>query len=55
MTYDNTSDVVDESFQSDLLRYQIGLETLMRGSHFIFDSAQLFNYKYRKISFKRGS
>ena len=26
----------------------------MRGSDFIFDSVQLLNYKYHKISFKRG-
>ena len=39
MLYDNANKVVNELFQSLLLRYQIGLETSIRGSYFIFDSA----------------
>ena len=38
MLYDNANKVVNELFQSLLLRYQIGLETSIRGSYFIFDS-----------------
>ena len=34
--------------------FQIGLETSMRGSDFIFDSTQLLYYKFRKINFKHG-
>ena len=38
MIYDNANDVVDKLFKSLLSRYQSGLETLMRGSNFNFDS-----------------
>ena len=37
MFYDNANEVVDELFESLLLRYHIALETLMRGSDFIFN------------------
>ena len=35
--YDNANEVVDELFESLLLRYHIGLETSMRGRDFIFN------------------
>ena len=35
MSYENVNEVVDELFESLILRYQIGLETSMRGSDFI--------------------
>ena len=55
MSYDEVvNEVVNELFESLLLRYQIGLETSMRGSDFIFDSVQLLYYKCHKINFKRG-
>ena len=38
MSHDNANEVVNEIFESLLSRYQIGLETSMRGSDFIFDS-----------------
>ena len=38
MSYDNMNEVVNELFESLLLRYQIDLGTSMRGSDFIFDS-----------------
>ena len=41
--------------ESLLSRYQIGLETSMRESDFIFDSVQLLYYKFHKINFKRGA
>ena len=44
MLYDNANEVVNEIFQSFLSRYQIGLETSMRGGDFIFDSVQLIYY-----------
>ena len=53
MTYDKANDVVDELFEFLLLRYQISLETSMRGSNFIFDSVQLY-YQCHKINFKGG-
>ena len=37
MTYDNTNKVIKESFESLFSRYQIGLETSIKGSDFIFD------------------
>ena len=52
--YDNANEVVNKLFKSLLSRYQIGIETLMRGSDFIFDSVQLLYYKCHKINFKRG-
>ena len=54
MSYDNANEVVNKLFESLFSRYQTGLETLMKGSDFIFDSVQLLYYKYHKINFKRG-
>ena len=54
MLYDNANEFVNELFESLLSRYQIGLETSMRGSDFLFDSVQLLYYKCNKIKFKRG-
>ena len=54
MPYDNENEVVNELFESLLSRYQIGLETPIRVSNFIFDSVQLLHYKCQKINFKRG-
>ena len=51
---DNANEVVDELFESLLSRYQIGLETSMKGIDFIFDSVQLLHYKCHKINFKCG-
>ena len=48
MTYDNGNEVIKEIFESPLSRYQIGLETLMKRSDFIFDSIQLSYYKCHK-------
>ena len=39
-------------FQSFLSRYQIGFETSMRDSNFIFDCVYLLCYKCHKINFK---
>ena len=54
MSFDNGNEVVNQLFESLLSRYLIGLETLLRGSDFIFDSVQLLCYKCHKINFKRG-
>ena len=48
MSYDNVNEVVDELFESLHSRCQIGLETSMKGSNFIFDSVQLLHYEYQK-------
>ena len=47
-------EVIDELFQSLLSRYQIGLETSMKGSNVIFDSVHLLYHKSHKINFKQG-
>ena len=54
MPFDNANEVVNETFESPLSRYQIGLETSMRGSNFIFSSVQLLYYECHKIDFKHG-
>ena len=54
MTYHNTNEFIKEIFESFLLKYQIGLETSMKGNDLLFDSVQLLYYKFHKISFKRG-
>ena len=48
---DDNAIEVDESLLS---RYQIGLETSIKESDFIFDSVQLLYYKCHKINFKRS-
>ena len=37
MINDKAEEVITELFQSLLSRYQIGLETSMKGSEFVFD------------------
>ena len=54
MNFNNAGDVVEELFKSLFLRYQIGLETSMRGSDFIFDLVQLLYCKGHKFNFKCG-
>ena len=51
---DKAHEVIEELFQSLLSRYQIGLETSMKGSDFIFDCVNLPYWKCHKINFKRG-
>ena len=41
MIYDITDEVIEDIFELLLNRYQIGLETSMRGSDFIFDCVHL--------------
>ena len=54
MIYDNANEVIGELFQSFFFRYQIGLETSMGGSNFIFDCVTLLYYKCHKINPNRG-
>ena len=51
---DNPDEVIEELSESLLNRYQIRLETSMRGSYFIFDFVYLLYYKCHKISPNRG-
>ena len=53
-TYSNANGVVNKLFESPLFRYQIGIETSMRRSNFIFDSIQLLYYNCHKINFECG-
>ena len=48
MIYDNAAEVIEDVFESLLKRYQIGLETSVRGRGFIFDCVHLLYYKCRK-------
>ena len=54
MINDKSEEVIEELFQSPLSRYQIGLETSMRGSEFVFDYVHLLYYKSHKINIDRG-
>ena len=53
MSYDNANEVVNEILESLFSSYQIGLETSMRGSGFIFESVQLLYYKCPRYIFKK--
>ena len=49
-------EAIEELLQPLLFRYQIGLETSMKGSDFIFHCVHLTYYKYykyHKVNFKR--
>ena len=47
MTYDNANEVIEEIFESLLSKYQMSLETSIKGSDFIFDDVSLLYYKCR--------
>ena len=46
--------IIIELFQSLFTRYQIGLETLMKYSDFVFDSMDGLYYKYLRIILNHG-
>ena len=48
MINDKEDKVIEELYQSLLSKYQIGLETSVEGSDFIFDSVHLLHYKCHK-------
>ena len=50
-----TSDAINELFNSFSKRYQEGLETKMKGSSFTFERIDLLEYHLHKISLNRGS
>ena len=54
MTFDKANEVIEKIVEPLLSRYQIGLETSMKGTDFIFDGVSLLYYKCHKINFKRG-
>ena len=45
MVNDKADEVIKKHFESLLNKYQIGLETSMRGSKFIFDCVHLLYHK----------
>ena len=45
-----TDEIIEEHFESLLQRYQEGFEESMKGSEFIFDSADVLYYNLNKIS-----
>ena len=47
-------EIIKELFDSLLQRYQKKLEKSMRGSEFVFDSANSFYYKLHKKSLNHG-
>ena len=53
-SYNVANEVVDELFESLRSRYQVNLETSMRGSDIVFDLVQLLYYKCHEVNFKRG-
>ena len=54
MPYNDVNEVVNELFDSLCSRYQINLETLMRGSNLVFDSVIFLHYKCHKVNFRCG-
>ena len=55
MINDKEDEVTEETFQSFLSTYQIGLEISMKASDFVFDRVHLLDYKCHKINFERGT
>ena len=53
-SYSDYKKVIDELFESLCSRYQVNLETSMRGSNFTFDSVQMLYYKCHQVNAKRG-
>ena len=54
MINDKADEVIEQLFQSLLLRYQIGLETSTKSSEFVFDCVHLLYYKCHKINLNCG-
>ena len=50
MIYDNADEVIQELFESLLNRYQIGVETSMKRSDFIFNCVYLLYCKCHEIN-----
>ena len=54
MINDKADEVIEEIFLSLLSRYQIGLETLMKGGELVFRCFHLLYYRCHKINPNRG-
>ena len=51
MINNKVDEVIEDFFESIISRYQIGLETSMRGNGFILDCVHLLFYKCHGINF----
>ena len=51
---EKADELIEKRVKVPLNRYHIGLQTLTRGSDFIFECVQLWYYKCHKINFKQG-
>ena len=49
-----TYEIIEELFKSFLQNYQEGLEDLMKGSEFVYDSVDVLHYNLNKVSLGRG-
>ena len=54
MIGNETNEIIGELFDSFCQKYQEGQEKLMKGSAFVFDSVDLFYYKFHRTSLNRG-
>ena len=54
MMCSETDEIIEERFESLLQSYWEGLEKSIRGSEFVFDSADLFFYELHNISLNRS-
>ena len=54
MMDDETDEIMKELSESLLQRYQEGLEESMKGSEFVFGSADLLEHKLNKIGLNGG-
>ena len=49
-----TDEIIEDPFESFLLKYQEELEKSMTGSEFAYDSVDAFYYNLNKVSLSRG-
>ena len=54
MMSSETDEIIEELFESFLLKYPEGLEESMRGSEFVYDSIDVLCYNLNKVSLSRG-
>ena len=54
MVGSETNEIIIDLFESFLQKYQKGLEELMRGSEFVYESVDLLYYNLNKVSLSRG-
>ena len=54
MINDKADEIVKEIFEWFFSKYQIGLETSMKGSNFNFDYIDLLYWKSHKVNIKRS-